>query len=59
MSKIKDLAYDVETLFIDGCQPSQIALQLEIPLSIVQGFLKSFGVDERDMEEDLGDYYGA
>jgi hypothetical protein len=59
MSKIKDLAYDVETLFIDGHQPSQIALQLEIPLSIVQGFLKSFGVDERDMEEDLGDYYGA
>ena len=57
MSKIKDLAYDVETLFIDGCQPSQIALQLEIPLSIVQGFLKSFGVDERDMEEDP--YYGA
>jgi hypothetical protein len=57
MSKIKDLAYDVETLFIDGYQPSQIALQLEVPLSIVQGFLKSFGVDERDMEEDP--YYGA
>jgi hypothetical protein len=57
MSKIKDLAYDVETLFIDGYQPSQIALQLEVPLSIVQGFLKSFGVDERDIEEDP--YYGA
>ena len=59
MSKMAELAYDVEALFIDGHQPSQIAEQLEIPLSIVQGFLKSFGVDERDMEPDLGDYYGA
>jgi hypothetical protein len=57
MSKLKDIAYDVETLFIDGVQPTKIAEQLEVPLSVVQGFLKSFGVDARDLEEDP--YYGA
>ena len=59
MSKMAELAYDIETLFIDGCSPADIAEQLNIPVSMVKSTLKSFGVDVRDMEPDLGDYYGA
>ena len=59
MSKMKDLTYDIEALFIDGETPSEIALQLDIPISLVRSTLASFGVDTRDMAEDLGDYYGA
>ena len=59
MSKVKDLAYDIETLFIDGKSPREIAEELGCPLGIVKGALEGFGVDVRDMEPDLGDYYGA
>jgi hypothetical protein len=59
MSAIKDLYYDIEALFIDGESPSAIAEQLGCPLSLVKSTLETFGVDTRDLEEDLGDYYGA
>jgi hypothetical protein len=59
MSKLKDVAYDIETMFIDGDSPQTIAVQLDIPLSLVKSTLKSFGVDVRDLEEDMGDYQGA
>jgi hypothetical protein len=59
MSKLADLSYDIETLFIDGLSPREIAEQLNCPLGIVKGALEGFGVDVRDMEPDLGDYYGA
>jgi hypothetical protein len=59
MSKLKDLSYDIETLFIDGKSPREIAEELGCPLGIVKGALEGFGVDVRDMEPDLGDYYGA
>ena len=59
MSKLKDLSYDIEALFIDGLSPREIAAQLDCPLGIVKGALEGFGVDTRDLEEDLGDYYGA
>ena len=59
MSKMKDLTYDIEAMFIDGETPSEIALQLDIPLSLVKSTLESFGVDSRDIAEDFGDYQGA
>jgi hypothetical protein len=59
MSKMKDLTYDIEAMFIDGETPSEIALQLDIPLSLVKSTLESFGVDTRDIAEDFGDYQGA
>lgn len=52
MSKLKDLTYDIETLFIEGHSPSSIAKELDIPLGIVKGALEGFGVDTRDLEED-------
>ena len=60
MGVMKDLSYDVEALFIDGCSPTEIATQLNIPISLVKGFLKSFGVDVRDLEDEpYSPYYGA
>jgi DNA-binding CsgD family transcriptional regulator len=48
-----DLAYDIETLFIDGCSPAEIAEQLSIPVSMVKSTLETFGVDTRDLEEEI------
>ena len=60
MSKMKDLTYDIEALFIDGESPSEIALQLDIPLSLVKNTLETFGVDVRDLEDEVySPYYGA
>lgn len=60
MSKLKDLAYDIEALFIDGESPQAIATQLDVPLGIVKGTLEGFGVDVRDLEEEpYSPYYGA
>ena len=59
MSKMKDLTYDIEAMFIDGESPSEIARQLDIPLSLVKNTLESFGVDSRDIEEVYSPYYGA
>ena len=60
MSKMADLAYDIETLFIDGETPMEIAVQLKIPLSMVKSTLESFGVDTRDLEDEVySPYYGA
>jgi hypothetical protein len=53
MSKLKDLTYDIETLFIDGETPSEISRQLDIPISLVKSTLKTFGVDTRDIEEEI------
>ena len=53
MSKMKDLEYDIESMFIDGETPSEIARQLDIPISLVKSTLKTFGVDTRDIEEEI------
>jgi hypothetical protein len=59
MGVMKDLSYDVEALFIDGCSPTEIAEQLAIPVSLVKGFLKSFGVDVRDLEDEVYSPYNS
>jgi len=60
MSKMADLAYDIETMFIDGETPMEIAVQLKIPLSMVKSTLKTFGVDVRDLEDEVySPYHGA
>jgi len=51
MSKVKDLFYDIETLFIEGYGAKSIAVQLGIPLEEVNDVLDSFGVDEADAED--------
>jgi DNA-binding CsgD family transcriptional regulator len=50
---MKDLEYDIESMFIDGETPLEIAVTLKIPLSMVKNTLKTFGVDTRDIEEEI------
>jgi hypothetical protein len=63
MGAVKDLFYDIETLFIEGYSAKAISVQLGIPIREVYDVLDTFGVVEEDM--DVADqpqddnYYGA
>ena len=57
MSKVKDLAYDVETLFIDGLTAKSIAAELDCPVELVINILADFGVSAE--EEEYSPYNGA
>ena len=48
MTKLKDLAYDIEQLYIEGYSPKSIALQLECSIEIVYDWIESnsLGADE-------------
>ena len=56
MSKVKDLYYDIETLFIDGKSAKEIATELDVPLEQVQDVLDDFGVPVEDLEIDAEDW---
>jgi hypothetical protein len=70
MGAVKDLFYDIETLFIEGYSAKSIAVQLGVPLEEVEDVLDTFGVDTEDVdaedwdeleadEPEQGDYWGA
>jgi hypothetical protein len=63
MSKMAELAYDIEQLYIEGFSPKAIAVQLECPLSVVYDWLEDVGMsDAEDVAEtpqSNEDYYGA
>jgi len=40
MSKMAELAYDIEQLFIEGYSPKTIAAMLECPLTVVYDWLE-------------------
>ena len=44
MSKMAELAYDIEQLYIEGYSPKSIAVQLECPLSVVYDWLEEINV---------------
>ena len=46
MSKMAELAYDIEQLYIEGFSPKSIAVQLECPLEIVYGWLEANNMDQ-------------
>ena len=48
MSKMSELAYDIEQLYIEGMSPKMIALTLECPLDIVYAWIEdqSLSADE-------------
>ena len=54
MSKMADLDYDIQEMFIDGADAKHIAFMLKIPLEQVQAVLNSFGVSDEDC---IGDPY--
>ena len=51
MSGIKDLAYDIEQLYIDGLSAKSIARTLGCPIEQVLGFLEDIGVADTPQEE--------
>ena len=66
MGAVKDMYYDVESLFIEGHTASEIANQLAIPIEYVNDVLSDFGVEPEDadleytnLDDIQGDYYGA
>jgi hypothetical protein len=65
MSKMAELAYDIEQLYIEGLHPTKICRELNIPLTMVYDWLESCNVaadeDVADVpqEEIYSPYYGA
>lgn len=52
MTKLKDVAYDIEQLYIDGFSPTRIAKILEIPLGLVYDWLEEQNVAESPQEDE-------
>lgn len=60
MSKMAELDYDIQELFIEGYSAVSISVQLGCPLDQVYATLKSFGVSSTDIEDEpYSPYYGA
>ena len=51
MSKMAELAYDIEQLYIEGYSPKSISAMLKCPLSMVYDWLESTGVAETQQDE--------
>jgi hypothetical protein len=58
MSKVADLMYDIETLYIDGLSAAQIAKELDCPIQTVMDALDMFGVADSPQGGE-SEYYGA
>ena len=48
MSKMSDLAYDIEQLYIEGFNSRAIAEELGCPLEIVLGALEAMNVEDSE-----------
>jgi hypothetical protein len=60
MSKMADLYYDIEQMYIDGVGAKRIAQILECPIDMVYAVLEDMGVaDTPQSEEEYSPYYGA
>jgi orotate phosphoribosyltransferase-like protein len=60
MSKVAELAYDIEQLYIEGLSASQIAQELNCPIGIVKGWIDGNGVADMPQEDEIfSPYYGA
>jgi orotate phosphoribosyltransferase-like protein len=60
MSKIAELAYDIEQLYIDGMSAAQIAQELNCPIGIVKGWIEGNSVADTPQEDEIfSPYYGA
>lgn len=64
MSKMAELDYDIQELFIDGHDARSIAKILDCPIELVLGTLETFGVQEKvehipELDEIYSPYHGA
>ena len=51
MSKMSELSYDIEQLYIAGFSARSIAVQLKCPIEIVYGWIESNFVADMPQEE--------
>ena len=54
MSKVADLVYDIQEMYIDGLGARSIATQLDCPIETVLATLESFGVEDSDTDYPTG-----
>ena len=63
MSKMAELAYDIEQLYIEGLHPTKIAKELDCPLTVVYDWLESCSLEadvaEKPQDEPYSPYWGA
>jgi hypothetical protein len=59
MSKMAELSYDIQELYIEGHSAQVIAAMLECPIELVLGELAEMGVADTPQEEIYSTYYGA
>jgi hypothetical protein len=60
MSKVAELAYDIEQLYIEGHSAKMIATLLECPIELVLGQLQEMGVADTPQEDEIySPYFGA
>jgi hypothetical protein len=59
MSKVAELVYDVQELYIDGMGARAIALTLECPIETVLEILEDFGVEDSDKDYPMDDAHMA
>ena len=51
MSKLSELAYDIEQLYIEGYSPRSISVQLGCPIGLIYDWLEDTGVAESPQED--------
>ncbi len=50
MSKVAELAYDIEQLYIEGLSASAIAKELNCPIGIVKGWIEGNSLEDESMD---------
>jgi hypothetical protein len=48
MSKVAELAYDIEQLYIEGMSARMIAKTLDCPIELVLGCIEDMGVEDSE-----------
>jgi hypothetical protein len=60
MSKMADLSYDIQELYIEGHSAKTIAALLECPIELVLAELEEMGVADTPQDEEIySPYHGA
>ena len=59
MSKVAELVYDIEQLYIEGHSAKMIAALLECPIEMVLGQLEEMGVADSPQKGEYDDYYSG
>jgi hypothetical protein len=56
MSKVAELSYDIQELYIDGLSAKRIAQELNCPMDIVLAALEGMGVADSPQEDELSPF---